>query len=185
MKPARTISLRGTQGRNTKAALIPALKGGDCERRSIKEIKMARYRLIIFFLLCFFIATAPTSSFSQKTPEYTDPRQPIEVKPGQEFVISIESNPTTGYAWELAEPLDKNILELLKTEYILGETRIGAGGKEEWIFKAQGKGRTNIHLKYVRSWEKDKPAVREAVFVVVAGEKIKEQDKYTYIILRH
>ena len=35
MEPARTKA-RGTQGRNTKAALIPALRGGVCERRSIK-----------------------------------------------------------------------------------------------------------------------------------------------------
>ncbi len=35
MKPTRAKA-RGTQGRNTKAALISALKGGDCERRSIK-----------------------------------------------------------------------------------------------------------------------------------------------------
>ena len=36
MEPTRAKT-RGTQGRNTKAAFIPALKGGVCERRSIKN----------------------------------------------------------------------------------------------------------------------------------------------------
>lgn len=151
---------------------------------------MARCRLIALFLTCIFIAVAPSPSFSGKTPEYTDPRQVIEVKPGQEFVISIESNRTTGYEWQLAEPLDKDILELLKTDYIIGETRIGAGGKEEWFFKVKAEGRVSIHLKYVRPWEKDKIPAREAVFVVAVGEKIKykakdkDRDRYNYIILR-
>ena len=46
MEPARTISLRGTQGRNTKVALIPALKGGVCERRSINAEAYYTYLII-------------------------------------------------------------------------------------------------------------------------------------------
>jgi len=68
---------------------------------------MAKFRFIVFLLTCFFIAAAPVRSFSEKIHKYTDPRQAIEVKPGQEFLISIESNPTTGYAWELAEALEE------------------------------------------------------------------------------
>ncbi len=73
MEPTRAISLRGTQGRNTKAALIPALKGGVCERRSIKVILSAVFLLFIFTGVIFaqefsadMVSTTNQGNFSGK-----------------------------------------------------------------------------------------------------------------------
>ena len=48
---------------------------------------------------------------------------------------------TTGYSWRLAEPLDKNLVQLVGSKYIKPEKAMpGAPGKEEWTFKASGAG---------------------------------------------
>jgi len=39
---------------------------------------------------------------------YGDPAQTIEVKVGQEFIIALDENPTTGYAWQ--EEFDDSFL---------------------------------------------------------------------------
>jgi inhibitor of cysteine peptidase len=86
---------------------------------------------------------------------------------GQELTVTLASNPTTGYHWELAVPLDEAIVKLVASEYKPPQTTlVGAGGQEIWTFRAIGRGETVISLKYVRPWEKDLPAARTASYTV-------------------
>lgn len=90
----------------------------------------------------------------------------IIVNAGDTFKIELKSNPTTGYLWQLARPLDNNIINLVSSQYIPPETNlIGAGNKEVWIFKALKSGKTSIILKYIRPWENDRP-VEQKVFII-------------------
>jgi len=41
----------------------------------------------------------------------------IEVKVGQEFNITLESNPSTGYGWQLSKPLNETIINLIGSEF--------------------------------------------------------------------
>jgi inhibitor of cysteine peptidase len=96
--------------------------------------------------------------------------KPITVTAGQTFNVTLASNPTTGYSWALAKPLDPKLLTLVTNIYQRPETRlVGAGGNEVWTFKAAGEGRTDISLKYVRPWETNVPPVRTTNFVVVVS----------------
>ena len=80
----------------------------------------------------------------------------IEVANGQQFTLTLVSNPSTGYAWQLAKPVDEKKVKFLRSVFNAPETdRVGAAGVELWIFEAVGTGETTISLKYVRSWEKD------------------------------
>ena len=98
--------------------------------------------------------------------EYLNPGEPIKVKAGQKFIIRMESNPTTGYSWQLSKDLD-NIIVLVTNAFIPPESKLcGAGGHEVWTFKAIGEGQMDISLNYVRPWEKDQPA-RTNVFTVI------------------
>ncbi len=107
-----------------------------------------------------------------KKPVFSDDNNPIRILKGMEFSIVLDSNPTTGYSWEPAVPLDNDILILLEKSYRRPDTpRRGAGGKEIWIFRARRPGRTEIHLEYVRSWEKDRPPARTRIFKVVVSEQ--------------
>jgi inhibitor of cysteine peptidase len=93
--------------------------------------------------------------------------QDIEVDAGEEFAISLDSNPTTGYQWQLVKPLDESVLQLIGSEYKPPETKlVGAGGKEVWTFKAMDSGTAEISLVYVRSWEKDVPPAEERTYNV-------------------
>jgi inhibitor of cysteine peptidase len=79
----------------------------------------------------------------------------LDVAVSQEFNITLASNPTTGYQWELAAPLDEAVVKLVSREYKGTETMIlGAGGHEIWTFRAVSRGQTIVSLKYVRPWEK-------------------------------
>lgn len=92
----------------------------------------------------------------------------LEVTAGQEFSITLASNATTGYHWELASPLDEAMVQLVASEYKNPETRlVGVGGQEIWTFRAIGQGHTLINLKYVRPWEKDVAPVKTASYTVI------------------
>ena len=79
---------------------------------------------------------------------------PIDVSVGDTFTISLESNPSTGYTWELSGPLDDAVVVSLGSDHQAGEsTAVGAAGHQLFTFKPVGKGSTTIGLQYVRPWE--------------------------------
>ena len=81
---------------------------------------------------------------------YTDSGQTIDIGQGQEFVIALGSNPTTGYSWQAN--FDESLLEPGKESQ---EGLVGAGGIEYFKFKALGKGQSEITLLYKRPWEEE------------------------------
>ena len=88
---------------------------------------------------------------------YSNPVQAINIKIGQEFIIALGENPTTGYSWQ--EEFDSNFLELVDDKYEPSSEAkkpgiVGAGGTRSFQFKALKKGETKVQLTYKRSWEK-------------------------------
>jgi inhibitor of cysteine peptidase len=127
-------------------------------------------QLILLTVCIISVVLGP--SCAKQVREYSNPSNAIEVKAGEDFVITLESNRTAGYQWQLAQPLDKAMLELVGSEYKAGESKlIGAGGVEVWTFRAVGAGKTLISFKYVRPWEKDIPPAREVTFTIVVSPK--------------
>lgn len=119
---------------------------------------MKKYPVIALIILTFILSAC----IPAKPPE-PDTGPVLDAIAGEEFVVNLASNPTTGYRWALAKPLDHKILNLLKTEYQPSpgsQNRVGAGGREVWTFRAVGQGFTVIEFKYAREWEKDKPPAR-------------------------
>jgi inhibitor of cysteine peptidase len=92
----------------------------------------------------------------------------LDVTVGQEFSITLASNPTTGYHWELATSLDEPVVKLLANEFkASGTGMLGAGGQEIWTFRAMSRGQTVVQLKYVRPWEKDVAPDETASYEVI------------------
>ena len=92
----------------------------------------------------------------------------IRARVGEEFTIPLQANATTGYRWMLADSLDASLLTLVRNVYVADpnpERRVGAGGREEWVFAPLAPGETSIWLRYARSAGGTSP--REAVFRVV------------------
>jgi inhibitor of cysteine peptidase len=107
-------------------------------------------------------ATAPAVPFGS-SPDTSSAASDAtcRVAAGQEFTVSLGSNPATGYSWQLGKSLDATILKLAGTRYETARTGLlGAGGKETWTFQAVSAGQTTISLNYVRPWEKDVPPAR-------------------------
>ncbi len=80
----------------------------------------------------------------------TDPQVKIETSTGKQVTLVIESNPTTGYHWEIVGELDKNVVDLVGKDYksTSAPNLVGGGGVDIWVFKAIGAGETQITLGY-------------------------------------
>lgn len=76
----------------------------------------------------------------------------ISARVGEEFVISLPANPTTGYSWNV--DYDYDLLSLSSSEYVASPTRaLGAKGTSVYIFAPLQPGKTTIYFVYKRSWE--------------------------------
>jgi len=81
----------------------------------------------------------------------------IELEQGQILVVTLESNPTTGYRWEQVETQESILEQMGEAEFKPSETGepplVGAGGWEIFRFKAISAGRLTLQLVYHRPWE--------------------------------
>ena len=125
--------------------------------------------------MTFHVMVVKKGTANKKIARYEDENTPIEVEENSKFEITLESNPTTGYSWQLAEPLDESILELVSSEYEkkTGSETAGSPGVEVWTFLASGAGSTRIDFIYVRSWEKDAAPESEKTFSVTVKPIVK------------
>ena len=86
----------------------------------------------------------------------------VEVAVDGSLTVTLGSNQTTGFKWELAEITDESVLEYVDDEYVPPEDKevMGAAGEEIWNFKALKKGTTEVSMEYSRSWEEGEKAVQ-------------------------
>lgn len=127
----------------------------DMNKRQLTGSLIIAVSVALFFVLFFAIKYANNSNV-------------IKINAGSDFTIALESNPTTGYKWEIANPLDAKLLKLLDSKYIPTKTDlVGVPGKEEWTFKAKKTGKTIISFDYARPWEKDTPPVQTDYFIII------------------
>jgi inhibitor of cysteine peptidase len=89
------------------------------------------------------------------------------------LVVTLCSNPTTGYKWETAEISDQTVLEEKSHTFVSPEAdkaapRVGAAGQEVWTFKVLRAGTSTISIAYSQPWEGgDKAAWTYDLTVVV------------------
>jgi len=126
--------------------------------------------LVIAFMVLAACLTAPSGAYAGDQP-FSNPAKTIEAEQCREFTIRLESNRTTGFGWDIAEPLDEKLVEFVSCEYVAADTAlVGSPGKEIWTFRAVGAGKTTIAFKYVRPWEKDLPPANKTAFAIVVKE---------------
>lgn len=86
----------------------------------------------------------------------------------------MDANATTGYEWQLAIPIDDNLINLVSSEYVPDKTGLsGSGGKSIWTFKAIQAGKAQISFKYIRPWEKDVPPAKKTTYIVDIRKSVK------------
>jgi len=105
---------------------------------------------VVLVLVAFLMVTGCSGG---KPNTYTDPSSTISVRSNQEFIIALEANATTGFAWEAV--YDESILQLVSQNYVPDEHEegmVGVGGTDHLRFKALKTGKTEIELTYKQPW---------------------------------
>ena len=108
------------------------------------------------------ITTSKVSFVVNSTMESKKQDENITVKKGQEFTITLESNPTTGYQW--IPTFNTSIINLVSHSFQPSTKLMGSSGTETFKFKATNQGTEPLKMIYKRSWEKE--FVKEKVFVI-------------------
>ena len=121
---------------------------------------MKRKILLTLALVCVLVLMTTCSSTDTSSNNiFYAWNQKAEIGIGDTLIVTLESNPTTSFEWELREFSVEGILELTGSEYQLGEEAKqdppvpGAGGLEVWTFKGLKKGQTVIFLDYSQPWD--------------------------------
>lgn len=122
---------------------------------------------ILFVALLVLVALLVAGCAPGGLKEYTSPSQPIELKVGESFMITLESNPTTGYKWESG--FDQSLLKLVKSEYKQDASKpgmVGVGGREQFTFAGLKAGDAQVKMTYKRPWEQQSADAKVLTFTV-------------------
>jgi inhibitor of cysteine peptidase len=96
------------------------------------------------------------------SPVFSSPSVVAEVKTGDDFVIALPSNVTTGYAWTQKIADGSVVYQNPAAE----RERPGAGGQQLFIFHANATGTTQIAFAYARPFESTAPPAKSVSFTV-------------------
>ncbi|MFQ6070366.1 MAG: protease inhibitor I42 family protein [Candidatus Aminicenantales bacterium] len=133
-------------------------------------------KILLFFTAAAFLTGVLSCATVHKVVKVEESLngKEVEVSRGGTVVIRLESNPTTGFKWELAKISDENIVQLLDHKFIPPRKKAkkgkgwmtGVPGKEVWKFKALKKGVCRVHLDYSRPWEGGEKGVKKYVLTI-------------------
>jgi predicted secreted protein len=99
---------------------------------------------------------------------------------GQEIVIRLKGNATTGYSWVIGKIEGDALGQVGKVKYVSDQPpapaggrgrglmmhRVGGGGKYVFTFTAKKAGTAKLSLEYKRGWEKNKPPAKTFTLTV-------------------
>ena len=132
--------------------------------------KLIVQRIAIVAVVAVLLLAAGCGSAGQVKVDDKSNGKQIDVQRNHTLAVTLESNPSTGYRWEVVE-VDKAILEQMgdATFKYSGKTPIalGTGGWETFMFKAAKAGQTTLKMVYRRSWETVAPLTTYTLQVVV------------------
>jgi inhibitor of cysteine peptidase len=99
-----------------------------------------------------------------------DDGKTVTARPGDEIVVVLPENATTGYRWQLDQSGD--LVRLLSDGYREAaaaddeEPVFGRGGLREFRFAVDGSGVGTVSLKHWREWEGDSSVTQRVSFTV-------------------
>lgn len=108
-------------------------------------------------------------------PNYTftdaDDGNAVSMGKGESLRIALESNPTTGYKWNV-KVSEQDILKNRGNDYTseCEDDVMGCGGKEAWDFMAVAPGTATLEMLYYRGWEGESSATKTFTLNVSVSE---------------
>jgi len=99
----------------------------------------------------------------------------VEALPGDEIVVLLPENATTGYRWHVDRPQGCIVVESDGYQTVSptegGEAVFGRGGTREFRFRVTGPGTSVLALKLWREWEGERSVTQRFTVTVRASEK--------------
>jgi inhibitor of cysteine peptidase len=130
---------------------------------------MLKNILLIFVIVICVLAATGSILLGPVTQRLTadDAGLTVVLKTGEELLVTLEGNPSTGYIWEMV-PSDGALLEQVgEIEFKTEGDLAGAPGKLTLCFQAVAVGEQNIRLIYHRPWEVDAESPETFEFIVI------------------
>jgi predicted secreted protein len=90
----------------------------------------------------------------------------VALRIGQELVLTLNSNHSTGYSWIRTDTGTPVLVTLGEPAYKTDSRLLGASGVEVWKFRAAQRGGQTLKLEYRRPWEKHTKAADTMVLHV-------------------
>lgn len=91
--------------------------------------------------------------------------QTMEVKSNSRFLMILDTNPDSGYQWDVG--FDSQYLQLVDRKYLpLSPEVAGSGGEENFSFLALKPGQAQIRFSYLRPTEKEVLPIAEKVYEI-------------------
>ena len=119
--------------------------------------KQFSHWLLLFLLLAVLGMVVGCTSQEVSVTE-ADNGKTIELSQGQVLLLTLDSNITTGYEWDIENNNDQ-ILSLESKEYVAPDTElVGAGGQEVYRFECVGTGQGTLTLIYHQPFDTAEPA---------------------------
>jgi len=124
---------------------------------------------LLTLLAALTVATGCSPQQQEVKASIDDNGREMQLKKGQTLVVTLEGNPTTGYSWEVVEPLNEQVLRQAgEPEFQQESDLVGAGGVQILRFEAVNAGKMTLKLIYHRPWERDvEPLETYSIQVVV------------------
>ena len=127
---------------------------------------MKQLIFIIVTLLSILLSSVASSCTSRTGDEVLisekDDGGAIELNTGQQLILTLNSNPTTGYSWQVLEIDEAVLRQVGSSEYTqnpAAEQVVGAGGTDTFRFEAVDSGEFKLTLGYARPWEERSDAI--------------------------
>lgn len=121
------------------------------------------FKRVALGILCALLVAAPAAADTYNATVFT--ASPVSVKLGQEFLIALPSNPTTGYTWKARA--SNNVVTVYGSAYQAPTRRaMGAGGEQIFVSAANRPGTSQVVFAYVRPWQKGVKPARTLTFSV-------------------
>jgi len=117
--------------------------------------------------------TEPENGNGAEPPANGESAVELTVKAGENFLIDLESNPSTGYQWQ--PEYDEAYLLLVEHFYIPNENTelVGAPGTQKFDFRGLVPGATQLTFSYLREWEEE--PIETKVYQITIEEATEEE----------
>jgi inhibitor of cysteine peptidase len=125
--------------------------------------------VVVVVAACGLFTAAPKPPPEPVTVSAAQSGTSVALASGQDLVVRLPSNPTTGYRWIYVEPKDAVLRVDGPSSFEAAQSSagaVGAGGTEIWKLAPLKPGQQQLRFEYRRPWEQDVAPAQIATYAV-------------------